>query len=212
MTTSGNQKQKPVIGVVGGIGAGKSTVAAELAALGCSHVNADELAHEVLADEQVRQFVRKRWGGEVFDEDGSICRPKLAGAVFGSADGTAELNALLHPRIRKLAEGQIARAQRDPLVKAIVLDAALLIEAGWDEMCTHLLFVDAPQAVRRERSCRRHGWDEREWSMREKSQFSLDRKASKCDYTVNNGSTVSCLREEVRSVFDRIMHAADRPL
>jgi dephospho-CoA kinase len=86
----------------------------------------------------------------------------------------------------------------------VVLDAAVLFEAGCEDACTHCVFVDAPAAVRKRRVTTRRGWTEREWQRREKAQFSLDRKRARCDYTIENGFSVPRLRQQIRQLFHRI--------
>ena len=200
---------KPVIGIVGGIGAGKSTVAAELVKLGCARIDADAIGHALLADPAVQRQIRRRWGEGVFDPQGRVDRRALGETVFADAAQLQALGAILHPRMRRRMEQQIARAQADPRVAAVVVDAAVLFEAGWDDLCTHRVFVRAPRAQRARRVRAQRGWDAPAWRRREKMQISLDKKAAKSDYIINNSSSLSCLHEQVRSIF-YLIYAADR--
>ncbi|MDY6913670.1 MAG: dephospho-CoA kinase [Planctomycetota bacterium] len=203
--------EKPVIGIVGGIGAGKSLAAAEFARLGCALLDADAIGHELLADESVRNEIRARWGGAVFTDDGAVSRDKLGRIVFADADQLAVLSRILHPRIRaKLVEG-IAAAQRDPTAAAVLLDAAVLFEAGWDKLCTHRIFVEAPEQMRVSRTSAARGWDRQTLLAREKMQISLDRKCRKCDYTIDNSSSASCLCEQIRTLFNLIVQHTVHP-
>jgi dephospho-CoA kinase len=195
---------KPVIGIVGGVGAGKSTVAAELGALGCAVIDADAVGHELLGEDEVRQALRQRWGDRVLRPDGSVDRKAVAAIVFSDADELAALNAVMHPRIRRRMERRIAAARIDTAVPAVAVDAAVLFEAGWDKLCTHVVFVSAGEDQRRQRVASR-GWDEAAWRRREELQISLDTKRPKCDYTVENRSSVSYLREQIREIFHRIV-------
>jgi len=208
MNTFGGDK--PVIGLVGGIGAGKSTVAAELARLGCAVVDADAIGHELLVDPSIRQEIRDRWGDGVFAPDGSVDRRRLGGIVFADRGELDRLEAIMHPRIgRRLVEA-IGRARSDPAVAAVVVDAAVLLEAGWDRLCTHLVYVGADEETRRRRVQAGRGWDRQKWLAREKSQISLDKKRRGCQYYVDNSSSVSRLGEHVRGIFREIVQAADR--
>ena len=110
------------------------------------------------------------------------------------------LNAILHPPIRRRITEQIGLARSKGGVPAIVVDAAVLFEAGWDDLCTHLVLIGAPEAQRRQRTSSR-GWEEDTWQRRENSQILLDKKALRCDYRVNNSSSVSRLREQIRQLF-----------
>jgi dephospho-CoA kinase len=198
----------PVLGVVGGVGSGKSRVAEILSEFGCAVIDADRVGHEALREADIRQAVARRWP-EAVGPDGEIDRKALAGCVFGDAGDLAELNAILHPRIGERIGERIARLRETGGVRAIVLDAAVLFEAGWQEICDAVLFVDAPADLRLERVRRTRGWDERQWRDRENSQISLDIKRDACEYIVRNGSSVSHLREQLRRQLQTILHPAD---
>lgn len=194
-----------MIGIVGGIGAGKSTVAAELAALGCRVIDADRIGHQLLEEPAVRGRVLERWPA-VADASGAIDRPALAKIVF-AADGELEaLNAILHPMIRLRMQDGIGLARAEECVPAVVIDAAVLLEAGWDDLCTTLVFVGSRDDQRRHRVRESRGWDAQAWRQRENSQFSLDIKRTRCDYSVDNSSDVSCLRERIRELFRKIVN------
>jgi len=195
---------KPVIGIVGGVGAGKSTAAGEFAALGCRLVDADRIGHELLGEPDVLAEIRRRWGDAVLAPDAQVSRQALAEVVFRVQGELAALNAILHPRIRRRMEQAIADAQADESAKAVVLDAAVLFEAGWDDLCTHLVFVSAPAEDRLRRAAQSRHWSRETWEAREKSQISLDIKASRCEYTLDNRLGASFLREQARVIFHRI--------
>ena len=207
----GQSKSKPVIGLVGGIGAGKSTAAGEFVRLGCALVDGDAIGHALLAEPDVRRQVRAEWGEGVFAPDGSVDRRALGQRVFQDAAALAALNRILHPRIRAGMAEEIRRAQADPAVPAVVVDAAVLFEAGWEDLCTHVVFVAASPEDRSRRACAAKGWDSGTWRGRENSQISLDNKARNCDYTIENSSCISCLRERVRQLFHKMVRVADRP-
>ncbi len=203
MTISAN---KPVIGLLGGIGSGKSTVAAELAALGCGRIDADAIGHELLKDPQVKAELAERWGKGVFDEDGNIDRKALAELAFASRRETEALNAIMHPRIRRQMVKQIDAMQADPDTPAIVVDAALLLETDWHELCNVFIFVSAPEDIRAKRVRQTRGWDNATWKRRENLQKPLDIKACKADYMVSNSISESSLCEQTHLVFQQIIH------
>ncbi len=194
---------------MGGVGSGKSATAAEFAALGCAVIDADAVGHALLAEPDVQAELRTRWGEAIFDA-GQVSRTMLGRIVFADANELAALGAILHPRMRQRFKAAIADAAGDPAIPAVVLDAAVLFEAGWNDLCTHTVFVSAPEEARRRRTAGRPGWDAGEWAAREKSQIPLDTKAAKCDYTIDNSSSVSRLREQVRPLFHEVLHAVDR--
>jgi len=208
-TPSPKSTRKPVIGILGGIGAGKSTVASEFAALGCALVDGDAIGHELLATAEVKDLLRQRWDDEIFGGGGRVDRAALGDIVFGSPDEMKALNGIMHPRIRRLIQQRISDAMTDDNVKGVVLDAAVALEAGWDDLCTHLVFVDAPRGLRAARSGALRGWDRHAWRMREKSQIPLDTKAARCYYTLDNSSSVSFLREQIRELFSEIVSVSD---
>lgn len=199
-------KDKPVIGLIGGIGAGKSTVAAELAALGCAVLDGDEIGHELLTDESVKRQVRERWGDGVFDADGDVRRSALGDIVFADADELAALNAILHPRIGQELKRRIGetRARRD--VEAVVVDAAVLVEAGWQELCTTVVFVDAPRSARLDRVRTQRNWDDAELAARENMQFALDKKRAMADHVLSNLASDPSFAQDVRELLSRITH------
>jgi len=207
----GEHRDKPVIGLLGGVGSGKSTVASELAALGCAVIDADAVGHEVLAEPPVKTELRRLWGEGVFGPAGEADREAVGRIVFESADALAALNALVHPRMRERMARRIAELGADEGCPAVVLDAALLLETDWHELCTTLVFVSAPAAARAERVARERHWDSAELERRENSQKPLDIKRSRADHILDNSSSLSYLREQVRSIFHRIVDTTNCP-
>ncbi len=199
---------KPVIGIIGGIGSGKSAASDEFAELGCAVVNADAIGHELLDVREVQDELRRRWGDGIFTASGQVDRATLAEIVFGSRAELDALNAILHPWIGAEMARQVERACGDESVDAIVLDAALLMEAGWDELCSCVIFVDTPEPERLRRVSERRNWDPDDWASREKMQISLDIKRSRCDYCFDGSSSVSHLRQQVRKLYPRIIQPA----
>ncbi len=208
MPTS-NPTKKPVIGIIGGIGSGKSTVAGQFAELGCAIIDADAIGHELLDDPQVLDELRRRWGDGIFDHAGRVDRASLADIVFQTRHELDALNGILHPRIGSEMARAVAEANGDESVEAIVLDAALLMEAGWDALCSCVIFVDTPEPERLRRVSRDRNWDLDNWESREKMQISLDIKRSRCDYLIDGSSSVSHLREQVRKLYPRITQPVD---
>lgn len=206
-----NQRQsKPVIGLVGGIGSGKSTAAREFAELGCALIDGDAIGYELLADPDVRNQLRRRWGGKIFEPDGTVSRRELGNIVFNNSAELEALNMIMHPLIGNRIKAEVVKTLSDTQVPAVVLDAAVLFEAGWDELCTHVLFVVAPEEVRSGRAASR-GLDTQAWRKRENSQISLDSKEARCYCKLDNSSSVSHLREQVGLVFGRLVPHVDRP-
>jgi dephospho-CoA kinase len=198
---------KPVIGIIGGVGAGKTVVAEEFEKLGCRRIDGDAIGHALLLGPAVRDRLGAEFGPEVFDKAGAVDRSALARIVFDDADRLADLNRILHPLIRERIVEQIRLADAD--TPAIVLDAAVLLEAGWDELCTCVVFVCADATQRGQRVRTSRGWDDAAWRGREKMQISLDKKRAGSDHVIDNRSSAACLPKQVRVIFELIGRSAD---
>jgi len=157
-----------VIGLVGRIGAGKSTVARRFAEHGAAVIDADRLAHEALADPAVLGEVVARFGAAVRDAAGGIDRAALARLVFGPTPAhdaaLADLEALVHPWVRRRIEAALAAAS----ARAVVLDVPLLVQAGWADLCTDLVVVHCEDPVRRGRLAAR-GWSPEQIAARDRA-------------------------------------------
>ncbi len=177
-----------VIGLLGGVAAGKSLVARQLAALGAGLLDADRAGHEALRLPRIEAAVRERWGESVCGDDGRIDRARLAKLVFAEPpDGPRErkhLEQLTHPEIARL----LSRQAETLAVAVAVLDAPLLLEAGWDKLCKKLVFVDAPRTARVARALAR-GWTEEDFAVREAAQESLDLKRKRADVILDNSGS-----------------------
>jgi dephospho-CoA kinase len=196
----GNIVDKPVIGILGGIGSGKSTVAAEFAKLGCKVIDADKIAHELLDSKSVKEEIVGLFGEAVLDSSGKIEHKKLAGVVFADGDKLDSLNGVIHPLVLARAQELIEQYNQQNQVKAIVLDMPLLVEVGWAKRCDRLIFVDCEQKIRAERA-KKKDFDENQIKIRENFQISLDNKASVADNMVDNNSDFSALVRQIADIF-----------
>jgi dephospho-CoA kinase len=179
---------KPVIGLVGGIGAGKSTAAGLLAARGGVVINADALGHEALEQDDVRRSVIDRFASRtnLLKPDGRIDRRALGRVIFENSADRRALEAVVFPYIRERTYAAIAAAQADPTVRFAVLDAAVMLEAGWDGVCDRVVYVDAPRPVRLARVAARSNWTDAELAAREAAQWPVERKIAAADAVVVN--------------------------
>lgn len=189
------RRRIPVIGVVGGIGSGKSAVAREVATLVNVHViDADRLGHEALLDSNVKLALRRQFGETIFDATGEVHRSTLAQCVFGDGESyrTARhaLEQIVHPEIARRIAADIARAEAAGQ-EAVLLDAAVLLEAGWRRLCDAVVFIDAPEELRLQRVQQRSGWTREELHRREASQLSLTEKRRQCDAVIVNATDVT---------------------
>jgi dephospho-CoA kinase len=185
----------PVIGIVGGIGSGKSSVARWVAARhsDVALINGDEIGHEVLTDAAVRDAIRQRFGEPVFNADGQINRKSLGQVVFGSSreqqSARDDLERIVHPKIRETIAGRIANSAAAGK-RAVLLDAAVLFEAGWNDLCHAVVFIDVPRDERLARLRETRGWDDAETERRESSQASLESKRGRSQFVVDNSRSV----------------------
>ncbi len=177
---------KPIIGIIGGIGGGKSLVAGELVKRGGYLIAGDLLGHEALRQPDIKARAVERWGRAILDEGGEIRRRLLGKIVFADVQELRALEGLVFPFIGNRIRKEIDKANDDPAARLIVLDAAVMMEAGWDRACDKVIFVDAPRAVRLQRLLANRGWSEREVTAREKAQLPLPVKQARADGIVDN--------------------------
>lgn len=197
------------MGLVGGVGSGKSTLARLAAArYGFAHFDGDAAGHRALAQPDVQARLRERFGPGVFRPDGAVDRSALAKLVFGDTPAhvkaKADLEAITHPVIRREFERRIA-ATCDDGAPAVLLDAAVLLETGWRGLCDAVLFVDAPEELRKSRVAAR-GWSESEWCRREASQMPLAEKRRRSDALIDNSGPADSAADELARTIERLCH------
>lgn len=195
--------QIPIVGLVGGIGSGKSTVIKHVQGLHLQLINADDIAHEQLKTDRVRRAVLERFGESILGESGDVDRKALGRLVFGETEEhrtrRRDLEKILHPEIRGRVEAMIR--QVPATTDVIALDAALLLEAGWDSVCDAVIYIDTPIDVRQERVQRTRGWAADELPRREALQLSLTEKRSRSDFIVDNSGSL----EDSAASMERIL-------
>jgi len=193
----------PVIGLVGGVGSGKSTVARMMADEGCRVVDADRIAHEVLGRPEVRAAVRQAFGEGVFGPDGQVDRPRLGEAVFSDPAARERLERIVHPPIldRLRAELDEARRAGPP---AVVLDAPLILEKDLAKECDCVVYIRVPAAVRYRRLREARGWSRAEAERRDASQVSLKVKQNRADYIIDNSASPEHTLEQIRQILARV--------
>lgn len=195
----------PVIGLTGGIGAGKSTVAGLLSAMGCVVSDSDRDAAVVMDSREVIDRLCEWWGEEIVAVDGALDRKAIARKVFADEAARQRLESLVHPLIHDRRRRRFEEA--GPTTPALVIDAPLLFEAGVDGECDVVVFVDAPRDVRLHRVARDRDWDERELDRREAAQLPIAEKRSRSTVVITNDSDRDRLATEVRAVLDSIVDA-----
>jgi dephospho-CoA kinase len=198
--------KKPIIGILGGIGSGKSTVANQFVKSGCAVIDADKIAHEILDNSDIVNSISKVFGADVLSADGTIDRAKLAEKAFENAEQMEKLNSIVHPPVLERCEQLLAQFMKDASVPAVVLDVPLLLETGWDRRCDVLIFVESPWAVRLKRIADKTRHSEEQIKKRENFQISLDKKRHLAQYTVKNNSDLADLAEQVARVYTAVMN------
>jgi dephospho-CoA kinase len=186
-----------VVGLAGGVGSGKSTVAGIFMKQGARGIDADALGHRVLDLPRMRVALARDWGASILHR-GRVDRAALARLAFRSRKSVARLNRRVHPEILREIRRRISGARG-----WVVLDAALLYETGADALCDKVVFVSAPRGLRARRT-RARGWGPGELRRRERFQFPLAYKKKKADYVIDNAGPPSHTEEQTRKICDEL--------
>lgn len=202
---SNETARKPVIGLIGGIGSGKSFVAEELARRGGFVISGDRLGHAALREPEIHQEVVRRFGTEIVAADGTIDRRQLGTQVFADSAQRRALEEIVHPWIGRRIEEEIDKAGAAADAAFIVLDAAILLEAGWSEVCDRIVFVDAPRDVRLRRLDEQRGWDAKEIEAREAAQMSMTEKKKRADFVVDNSGSAEQTARQVENLLRQVI-------
>ena len=161
-------RTKPIIGLAGGIGAGKSTVAKLLGEHQLAVIDSDQLNHQQLSDPEIVATLVDWFGPQMVDAVGQVRRDRMAKIVFDDPKQKARVEELLHPRVQVQREQLLRQHLADPTIRAVVLDSPLLFEVGLDRQCDCVVFVDAPDDQRLARVATERGWTAPQLRQREK--------------------------------------------
>ena len=200
-----------MVGLIGGIGSGKSQVAAAFARHGARVISGDQLGHEALRQPDTIARVVARFGPEVLDGRGNVDRRRLGALVFADPARRRALEDLVFPWIERRFAEEVAAARADPGVRVIVFDAAVLLEAGWNRWCDAVIYVHAPRDVRLDRLARQRGWTAKEVEARESAQLPLTEKVTRADYAVDNSGPPEELDRQVHSLLLTLGIRGERP-
>jgi len=192
-----------ILGVTGGIGSGKSTVCALLAARGAHVFYADSVAKELqVSDPGVRKAIREAFGEEAYGADGSLNRSYLAGRVFSSEADRRTINRIVHPAVAQAFETAVSRARREG-ARLFVKEAALLFNTD-TSLLDEILVVDAPDEVRLRRVADRDGISVEAVKARMDTQLSREEMLRRADRVIANDGTLEDLRIWVERLYDEI--------
>ncbi len=191
----------PVLGLIGAMGAGKSTAARCFARRGAHAVDCDRLGHVALGEPAVLARLVERWGNRILHVDGAPNRRAIGAIVFADGEERRWLEGVVFPAIGARVSVEMAKAVDDPAVRFVVLDAAVLLEAGWGDRCDRIVYVDAPEALRRERVLVRSGWSEAELARREAAQWPAEVRMARADAVIANGGA----EVDLQACVDRLL-------
>lgn len=193
-----------LVGLTGGIASGKSTVAAVLRRLGASIVNADELSREVVQPGQdAWNEITKSFGSDILQEDMTLDRKKLRKIVFDNPEARKKLEAIIHPRVRALAEKRIGELAASGS-SVIVYEVPLLFEAQIHLWLRPVILVACDIETQKKRLLERDHLTELEAQQHLDAQMSLAEKRKLADYVIENDTTLEELEQQVRAVLQKI--------
>jgi dephospho-CoA kinase len=196
-------KSPPAVAITGGIGCGKSEVACILREDGVPVLDADDTAREVVAPggDAIGE-IKARFGGGIAKADGSLDRHRLADVVFRDAKALADLNAIVHPRVRVATREWVARQRAAGRACAGVIP--LLFEVAAEKEWNFVVCVVSSDDVSRER-LRARGWSDDEIGRRRAAQWSLEKKRERADVVIENNGALDELAARVRAVWYEIL-------
>lgn len=205
-STSNFHSGPVLVGLIGGVASGKSTVASHLARLGALWIDSDKMAHQVLAQPDVVEAIGARFGPDVLHEDGHVNRKALALRVFGDSNTALQarrwLELLIHPRVRSMTEERIA--DEGAHYPVVVIDAPLLIEAGLAGLCSRIMLIETPLELRQKFAAQR-GWTAEELFLREKSQLPIEEKRRFATDIFQNDGAIEGLLKQVEQFWNQLV-------
>ena len=195
------------VGLTGGLASGKSTVASVLHDLGARVIDADGIAHGLIAPGGAAHApVVARFGAGILAEDGAIDRKKLAAIVFADPAAVRDLNAIIHPAVRDEIGRSLAEHAASPSPAPVaVVDAALLVESGVHDALDALVVVSCPVDVQVARAVARGGLTEAEARARIAAQAPLSAKLPMADYVIDTSGTMEETRARTRVVWESLL-------
>ena len=186
-----------VIGLTGGIGTGKSEAAGYMVALGAKLIDADVVGHEAYRPHaEAWSRVVDAFGETILGHDNEINRAALGAIVFSDPEQLARLNGIMHPLMAGMVQERID-SYRENGADIVVVEAALLFEAGWDSLVEEVWVTDSPVDVVVERLAQRNGMSKQEASKRVSSQMSRDDRLARADYVIDNSSDIAAMQRAI---------------
>jgi dephospho-CoA kinase len=191
-----------VIGLTGGIGTGKSEAARILQDLGAVIINADQVGHKAyIPHSEIWQEVVKAFGEDILQPSGEIDRKKLGGIVFSDPEHLARLNRIMHPRMAKMVAERI-KLLAEQGKSVVVVEAAILFEAGWDSLVDEVWSTDSPEGLVIGRLQARNGLSEEEARRRIGAQMSASERRRRSNVVIDNSGDLADLERAIQSLWN----------
>lgn len=189
----------PIVGLTGGVGAGKSTAARMLEERGFVVVDAHEAAHDALDRPDVREDIRTRFGEAVVNDDGSVDRAALGRIAFADAATLKQLTDVIYPVVGEILKERLD-ALRSEATRPVLLEAPTLFEAGCETLVDTVVTVEADADLRERRCTANRGWPAGETERRERLKISEAERRKRSDTVIENNGT----KEDLRSTVDEL--------
>lgn len=197
--------RKPLIGITGVIGSGKSAAAGFFRELGAAVFDADRASREITEQADVLQQIRRTFGEEVIDKHGNLKREKMAEKVFHNPAQLEKLNGIIHPRVRRQMWRFVEKMQQDRSVKMIIIDAPLIYETDLHRFLDRIVVVSASVENCIARVTKRSSMTRDAILQRMKRQIPLSEKRERADFVIENDGDLNQLAGQVKNIFQNIL-------
>lgn len=194
-----------IVGIAGGIGSGKSTVAIIFKNLGAEIIDADKLCHQLLKTSVIKDKIINNWPDAVKDDLVEISRTKLAKIAFSKKENIEWLNKLLHPVVTKKIKKEISVIKKKKK-NVVIIDAALLIESKLSSLCNIVVFVDTKMSLRKKRCKEVRNWSKDEIRRREEFQIPTKVKKRGAQFIINNDNSKNDTIEQVHNIWNNFLN------
>lgn len=192
------------IGLTGGVGAGKTTVMRAMKRLYRVRILiADEIAHELMEPGTVcyRQLREAFASADIWLGDGSINRQGLAQLIFSDAKMRERMNAIVHPAVRRYIIGEVEKERQAGIYDYVIVEAALLIEEHYDEVCDELWYVYASEETRKKRLMADRGYSEQKVDQIFAAQLTDEQYRAHCAVVIDNEQDEAYVLEQLRAIY-----------
>lgn len=191
-----------VIGLTGGIGTGKSEAARHMVSLGAALIDADQVGHEAYQPNGAAwPPVVAAFGRDILQPNGEIDRRRLGAIVFADPEQLARLNGIMHPLMAEMVRERIGRLGGQGAA-VVVVEAALLFEAGWDALVDEVWATDAPEDAVVRRLAQRSGMSEEDARKRVAAQLSREERLSRAGCIIDNSAGLDAMRSAIGQLWD----------